>query len=167
MIGWAIRPERAGDEPSVAALVTAAFRDHPHGSGTEGDILRRLRAAGQLTLSLIAENQDLAPIGHVAFSPVTISNGASGWYGLGPVSVMPMRQRVGIGTALIEEGLQQLDQMGAAGCVVLGEPRYYARFGFRHDPALIFPGPPAEYFQRLVLRGDAPMGEVRYAPAFG
>ena len=69
--------------------------------------------------------------------------------------------------ALIEAGLQRLIARGARGCVVLGDPAYYARFGFIHDPALTFPGAPAEYFQRLVLRGDPPSGAVRYAPAFG
>ena len=51
--------------------------------------------------------------------------------------------------------------------MLLGNPAYYARFGFAHDPALVYPGPPAEYFQRLVLAGEAPSGTVTYAPAFG
>jgi putative acetyltransferase len=50
---------------------------------------------------------------------------------------------------------------------VLGEPRYYERFGFVADPALTYPGPPGGYFQRLVLRGDSPRGEVSYSAAFG
>ena len=89
-------------------------------------------------LSLVAEAQD-DPIGHAAFSPVTISDGSEGWYGLGPVSVIPSRQGEGIGTALVREGIARLCRLGAQGCVVLGEPGYYERFGFRHDPALAFP----------------------------
>ena len=49
---------------------------------------------------------------------------------------------------------------------LLGDPGYYARFGFEHDPQLFYPGPPAEYFQRLVLDGPPPAGVVRYASAF-
>ncbi len=166
-MAWSIRNERPGDEPAIAALTGAAFRDAPHGDGGEVAIVERLRADGDLTLSLVAENLDRAIVGHIAFSPVTISDGTPGWYGLGPMSVIPLRQRAGIGSALIREGLSRLGGIGASGCVVLGDPAYYGRFGFGHDPALTYPGPPAEYFQRLVLQGTAPAGTVRYAPAFG
>lgn len=164
---WRIRDEGPADIAGIAALTTAAFRDHPHGSGQEAAIIARLRADGDLALSLVATNLDLAIVGHAAFSPVAMADGAAGWFGLGPVSVIPLRQNAGIGSALIEAGLQRLIARGARGCVVLGDPAYYARFGFIHDPALTFPGAPAEYFQRLVLRGDPPSGTVRYAPAFG
>lgn len=164
---WHVREEAPGDAPAIAALTAAAFRDHPHGSGTEAAIVARLRADGDLALSLVAENMDRAIIGHIAFSPVAIADGARGWFGLGPVSVIPLRQRAGIGSALIRDGLRRLAESGAHGCVVLGDPAYYARFGFAHDPALTYAGAPAEYFQRLVLRGDPPRGPVRYAPAFG
>jgi len=163
---WTIRDERAEEAQTIAALTNAAFRGAAHTDGTEGAIPGKLRASGDLALSLVAE----APgemVGHVAFSPVTISDGSMGWYGLGPISVIPTRQGDGIGTALIREGLARLRGLGAQGCVVLGEPGYYGRFGFRHDPALAFAGPPAEYFMRLVLAGREPAGEVRYAPAFG
>ena len=63
--------------------------------------------------------------------------------------------------------IEQMLQQGARGIVLLGEPAYYARFGFEHDPQLAYPGPPSEYFQRLVLSGDPPSGIVTYAPAFG
>jgi putative acetyltransferase len=165
-MGWAIRLEMPGDAPAIAALTSAAFRDAPHSDGTEAVIVERLRAAGDLALSLVAGNMDGAIVGHVAFSPVAISCRTPDWYELGPVSVIPLKQRAGIGSALIREGLAALRRMGAGGCVVLGDPVYYRRFGFAHDPALAFPGPPAEYFQRLVLAGEAPAGTVRYAPAF-
>ena len=82
--------------------------------------------------------------------------------------MLPDWQRRGIGAALVEAGLEDLRRIDAAGCVVLGEPTYYARFGFAHDPALIYPGAfvPA-YFQRLVLSGDPPAGVIGYSPAFG
>lgn len=164
---YAIRNECPNDAPAISALTAAAFRDVRYSDGTEVAIVERLRADGDLALSLVAENMDGAIVGHVAFSPVAISDGTTGWYGLGPVSVIPLRQRSGIGSGLIEEGLARLTAMGAKGCVVLGEPAYYGRFGFRHDPRLVYPGPPAEYFQVLTLAGEAPAGTVSYARAFG
>ena len=98
---------------------------------------------------------------------MTISDGTPSWYGLGPVSVTPELQGEGIGSTLIRRGISELGATGAGGIVLLGDPAYYSRFGFAHDPALAYPGPPAEYFQRLVLAGSAPTGTVTYAPAFG
>ena len=163
---WSIRDELPGEAKAIATLTEAAFREAPHTDGTESLIPARLREAGDLALSLVAQS-DGEPVGHVAFSPVAISDGSSGWYGLGPVSVVPTRQNEGIGAALIREGIVRLRQLDAQGCVVLGEPAYYERFGFRHDPALTFSGPPPEYFMRLILAGPEPAGEVRYASAFG
>lgn len=162
----AIRPERAGDAAAIHSLVAAAFVGHPHSDGSEPGIVDRLRAAGALTLSLVAE-QDGAIIGHAAFSAVTISDSASGWYGLGPLAVAPERQGEGIGGALVRAGLDALRRSSAQGCVVLGEPGYYGRFGFTQMPALTFPGPPAEYFQAIPFDGPAPTGTVTYHAAFG
>ena len=167
MSGWTIRDERTGDEAAIAALTEVAFRTVRHSDGGESAIIARLRASGDLTLSLVVENGDRAIIGHVAFSRVTISDGTPGWYGLGPISVIPLRQRAGIGAAMASEGLARLRGLGAGGCVVLGDPQYYGPLGFRHDPGLVFPGPPPEYFQRIVLNGAEPQGEVSYARAFG
>lgn len=164
---WTIREERPGDEGAIAALTEAAFRDAPHASGTESAIVDRLRMAGDLTLSLVLTDADDSLLGQIAFSPVAISDGATGWFGLGPVSVIPLRQRDGVGSALIRAGLDRLRENGARGCVVLGDPAYYGRFGFRHDPRLVYPGPPAEYFQAIVMAGPSPQGTVSYAPAFG
>jgi putative acetyltransferase len=147
-------------------LTEAAFRTVRHSDGGEGAIIARLRADGDLALSLVVENKDQAIIGHVAFSRGTISDGTPGGSGLAPISVIPLRQGAGIGGAMAGEGLARLRTMGAGGCVVLGNPRYYGPLGFEHDPGLLFPGPPPEYFQRLVLSGAVPHGTVRYAPAF-
>jgi len=166
MSGWTIRDEQPGDEAAIGALTEVAFRTVRHSDGGERAIIERLRASGDLALSLVVENSDQAIIGHVAFSQVTISDGTPGWYGLGPISVIPLRQGVGIGGAMASEGLARLRALGAGGCVVLGDPRYYSPLGFRHDPGLVFPGPPREYFQRLVLSGNEPQGTVRYAAAF-
>lgn len=161
-----IRPERAGDERAIHEVVRAAFDGHPHSDGSEPAIVDALRADGDLTISLVAEDGG-AIVGHVAFSPVTISDGSEGWFGLGPVAVAPQRQREGIGAALIERALALLHERDAAGCVVLGDPAYYGRFGFAHDPALAYPVPPPEYFQRLVMGASDASGSVNYADAFG
>lgn len=159
-----IRQEQPGDESAIARIVEAAFENHPHSDGSEPRIVSALRESDDLTISLVAFCEKI--VGHVAFSPVRINGVRDGWYGLGPVSVLPARQNEGIGAALVRDGLQRLAAIGAAGCVVLGEPAYYARFGFAHDPHMVLPGVPPRYFQRLVIAGDVPRGEVAYAPAF-
>ena len=106
-------------------------------------------------------------VGHVAFSPVRIEGVDLGWLGLGPVSVAPSAQRRGIGTALVEAGLARIRADGAAGCVVLGDPAFYRRFGFTADPALRYGDVPPAYFQSQRFRGPAPRGAVAYHPAFG
>ncbi|WP_099867568.1 GNAT family N-acetyltransferase [Pararhizobium haloflavum] len=160
-----IRDERAGDGDDIRAVTSAAFSTVPYASGTEAAIVDALRAADALTVSLVAV-EDGAVVGHAAFSPVTINGRHDGWFGLGPVSVRPDRQRHGIGRQLIGVGLARLETQGARGCVVLGDPAYYARFGFTHDPALTFEGPPPIYFQRLVFSGAAPTGRVAFHPGF-
>ena len=163
----ALRAERPDDAFAIGIVTEAAFRNAPHSDGSEAAIVERLRADGDLALSLVMTDTGGTIAGHIAFSPVRISDGSRGWYGLGPVSVLPARQGEGIGSALIEAGFARLKAMGAQGCVVLGDPAYYARFGFAHDPRLAYPGPPPEYFQRIVFAGPAPVGEVHYAAGFG
>ena len=161
-----IRAERQGDEPAIAAVISEAFATAPHSEDTEARIVSSLRSAEALAVALVAE-EDGELVGHVAFSPVRIAGEDRGWFGLGPVAVSPDRQGRGIGAKLIEGGLDELRASGASGCVVLGEPRYYSRFGFRADPRLTFPGPPPEYFQALRWSDDRVEGVVAYHPAFG
>ena len=160
-----VRPEQTGDIDAIRTLTETAFRTAPHADGTEHLIVDRLRAAGALTLSLVAE-ADGAVIGHVAFSPVAISDGSAGWYGLGPISVDPARQGEGIGSLLVREGLERLKMLGAAGCVLLGDPAYYGRFGFSADPKLVLEGVPPEYFQRVAFSPVYGGGTVSYHPGF-
>ena len=160
-----LRNERATDSQAIVHLTQAAFANAAHSSGTESAIVDALRAAGALTVSLVAE-VDGQVVGHVAVSPVTVSDGSSGWYGLGPVSVLPALQGQGIGTALIDQALARLQAQGAAGCVVLGEPGYYQRFGFAVVPGLQLPGVPAEYFQALAFNTPMAQGQVAYHPGF-
>lgn len=160
-----IREEAPADAAGIEAVVVAAFRSSEHSSGTEHCIVRALRDADRLTLSLVAEERGHV-VGHVAVSPVTVSDGSPGWYGLGPVSVAPERQGQGLGTALVTAALDGLRRLDAAGCVVLGDPAYYARFGFRREEALVLPEVPAEYFQAIGLRGGVPSGQIAYHAAF-
>jgi len=163
--GFTIRAETPADAHAIAAVTAAALPNAPHTSRTEQHIVDALRAAGQLTISLVAE-ADGAVVGHVAISPVSISDGTPGWFGLGPVSVLPRLQGGGIGSRLVHEALRILRDSGAAGCVVLGEPDYYGRFGFKADSNLLFPGPPPEYFQAIAFHPVNARGAVTYHEAF-
>jgi putative acetyltransferase len=156
-----IRPETPADCAAIARLTVAAFRHAPHSSHAEHFIVDALRRAGQLSVSLVAEDGGEI-VGHVAVSPVSISAGATGWYGLGPVSVLPARQGRGIGSRLVESALAALRRRGVGGCVVLGDPAYYRRFGFAARPGLVLPGVGREYFQAILLNGGWPLGRVNY-----
>lgn len=160
-----IRPETADDIAAIDQLTRAAFATAAHSSHTEQFIIRALRRSGQLSLSLVAE-EDGVLLGHVALSPVEISSGASAWFGLGPIAVRPDRQGQGLGSALMQAALSELRRLGGRGCVLLGAPAYYGRFGFRPEPGLELPGVPPEYFQALALEGPLPVGTVRYHAAF-
>jgi putative acetyltransferase len=161
-----IRDERPGDAESITLVTRVAFAAAEHSSGTEELIIAALRAAGQLTVSLVAELSGKV-IGHVAISPVSISDGAPHWYGLGPVSVLPAHQHIGVGTQLIRASLDRLRAKAAAqGCVVLGEPAYYSRFGFSTHSLLVLPGVPAKYFQAMSFIGSVPSGTVEYHQSF-
>lgn len=161
-----LRAETAADHAAIEALTLVAFFRVAHSRHDEQQIVERLRADGALTLSLVIEHDGYV-VGHVAASPVRLSDGSRGWYGLGPLSVGPGHQRQGLGARLVREALAQLQALGAAGCVVLGEPAYFARFGFGQEPGLTLPGASAEDFQALPF-GDRlpPMAEVEYHPAF-
>lgn len=160
-----VRKETAGDAAAIRDITTRAFLQAAHRSGTEAKIIEALRDAEALTLSLVVEHEGNIT-GHVAFSPVCVNGQDVGWFGLGPVAVNPDVQNRGVGSALIREGLSQLAKQGAQGCVVLGEPEYYGRFGFACCPQLQLQGVPPEYFMALSFRSSVPAGEASYHPAF-
>ena len=160
-----IRDEQAEDIEAIEELTKAAFQNAEHTSHTEHFIVNSLRDHGQLTISLVAI-EDKSIIGHIAISPVEISSGEIGWYGLGPVSVLPEFQGKGIGSKLIRSGLEALKDLDALGCVLLGDPNYYGKFGFKADARLVLEGVPAEYFQILPFTNDIPSGTVFYDDAF-
>jgi putative acetyltransferase len=160
-----IRKESPTDVAAIEAVTVAAFLNATHTSHTEQFIINALRQSGQLSISLVADENG-AVIGHVAVSPVAVSDGAAGWYGLGPLSVAPERQGQGVGGQLMAQALSELRRLGAAGCVVLGDPNYYSRFGFTAEPSLALPGVPPEYFQAIAFAGSLPAGEVSYHESF-
>lgn len=160
-----IRAERSSDVAAIDAVTIAAFQNAAHTSHTEQFIIRALRKSGQLSVSLVAED-DGSIIGHVAASPVMISDGAANWYGLGPISVSPERQGQGIGTQLMSHVLSDLRELGAAGCVLLGDPGYYSRFGFKVEPSLVLSDVPPQYFQAVSFDSSMPSGTVTYHDSF-
>jgi putative acetyltransferase len=119
-----VRSETAADTAAIEAVTIAAFLHASHTSHTEQVIVEALREAGQLTVSLVADAEGVV-VGHVAISPVSIADGASGWYGLGPISVAPEYQRRGIGSCLMREGLRVLREQGA------GIASYHSAFNGR------------------------------------
>jgi len=160
-----IRKETTSDIETITQVTIAAFKTLTISNHTEQFIIKALRAAGALTISLVAEI-DGCVIGHVAFSPVIISDGATGWYGLGPVSVLPDYQKQGIGKALINKGLSLLKDMGGEGCALVGDPNYYKRFGFKNYPELIHEGIPQEVFLVLPFTEKIPKGIVVFHEGF-
>jgi putative acetyltransferase len=160
-----IRSETNSDVSVITEVTVAAFKTLEISNHTEQFIIAALRAAKALTVSLIAEI-DGRVIGHIAFSPVTISDGTRNWYGLGPVSVLPEYQRQGIGKALIREGLSWLKGMDARGCCLVGHPDYYRKFGFNNMSGLVLVGVPQEVFFALSFNGNIPQGIVTFHDAF-
>jgi len=160
-----IRSETGSDVGAIAEVTVAAFKTLAVSNQTEHFIIAALRAARALTVSLVAEVEGRV-VGHIAFSPVTISDGSSDWYGLGPVSVLPEYQRRGIGGALIQEGISRLKDLGARGCCLVGHPEYYRRFGFENIRGLVCEGVPEEVFFALSFDGHVPQGIVQFHAGF-
>ena len=160
-----IRKENDYDVNAITEVTVAAFKTLEISNHTEQFIIEALREANALTISLVAE-VDGRVIGHIAFSPVTISDGTQNWYGLGPVSVLPEYQKQGVGKALIREGLKRLKDMNAQGCCLVGHPDYYKQFGFKNVPGLVHEGVPQEVFFVLSFDGHNPQGTVNFHEGF-
>lgn len=160
-----IRPEIPADHAAIHDLTARAFAPMPYSNGSEPRVIEALRQSGDLTLSLVAFETNTV-LGQITFSPVTIEGVHDHWFGLGPVAVEPDRQSEGIGGKLIREGLNHLEEMGAKGCVLVGNPAYYSRFGFEGDVGLVYSGLDPVLIQRLTFSGDARQGKLLYSPAF-
>jgi putative acetyltransferase len=163
-----IRNETAGDLDAIIDITMAAFKDMAVSQQTEHLIIAALRTADALSLSLVAEIGGVVA-GSIAFSPVSIAGGTENWYGLGPVSVIPSRQKQGIGKALVTEGLSRLRELGANGCCLAGHPGYYKQFGFENVDRLSLEGvPPVPMNIGIALSfdGNIPKGKVTFHKAF-
>lgn len=160
-----IRKEAATDIEAISEVTIAAFKTLPVSNQTEQFIIKALRSAGVLTISLVAEIDERV-VGHIAFSPISFSDGTKDWYGLGPVSVLPEYQKQGIGKTLIKEGLSSLKELGGQGCALVGEPNYYKQFGFRNDPVLVHEGIPQEVFLVLPFEENVPKGTIEFHEGF-
>lgn len=160
-----LRRETPDDFAGISKVTIAAFKNHPVSQQTEQYIIKALRDANALTLSLVAE-MDEHIVGHIAFSPVVISDGSKDWYGLGPVSVFPEYQKQGIGKSLVNEGLSLLKELDGQGCALVGDPNYSVRFGFKNFPDLIHEGVPQEVFLVLPFNKKIPRGTVVFHEGF-
>lgn len=160
-----IRPEEKSDIPQIHNVIKSAFETTSYSNQKEHLLVDALRETGALELSLVAELKGEI-VGHIAFSEVTINHKKCNWFGLAPVSVYPKYQNKGIGSKLIVEGLGRIKKSGAGGCVLLGEPDYYGRFGFQQHQELQLEGVPPEYFLGLAFQNEIPSGNVNYHEAF-
>lgn len=159
-----IRPERPDEAAAIRNVLDAAF-----GGPAEGDLVDRLRAAGDLVLALVAVEND-AVVGYIAWprllieTPRDVRNAVA----LAPLGVAPSHQRAGIGSALTRASLTQLKENGERLAFVVGDPLFYQRFGFSLEAARAFVSDYAgEYFMALTLADDPPEhGLVRYPAPF-
>lgn len=160
-----LRLEQAGDADAIRGVIEMAFLDQPHSRQTEARVVDRLRAEQALSLSLVALRPE-GVVGYVACAGIGITGGACGWHCIGPVAVRPDQQGGGVGTALVWHALRTLRAQQAAGCVALGEPAYFGRFGFRSTPALRMERAPYGCFLVRPFERVIPMGTVQYHEAF-
>ncbi|MCC6212108.1 MAG: N-acetyltransferase [Burkholderiales bacterium] len=120
-----VRAEEKGDHAAVHALNVKAFE-----SAAEAKLVDALRERAQPVISLVAEHEQKI-IGHIMFSPVSLTGQTNAKImGLAPMAVAPERQRSGVGSALVQAGLDHCKRLGFGAVVVLGHPEYYPRFGF-------------------------------------
>lgn len=160
-----IRNETKSDIKAISEITKAAFDTLAISGHTEQFIIDALRDANALTISLVAVAGKKV-VGHIAFSPVTISDGSHGWYGLGPISVLPGLQKQGIGKFLIRDGLSALRSLGAKGCILVGDPGYYERLGFASLPDLVIEGVLQENVLALPLEESKASGSVVFHEGF-
>ncbi|MBU1230713.1 MAG: N-acetyltransferase [Proteobacteria bacterium] len=160
-----MRPETPADHAAIREINIAAFAVHPFSRQTEHLIVEALRAAGALAISLVAEAEGRVT-GHIAFSQAPVDGQDLGWYLLGPVAVLPEAQGRGIGSELVLAGIAELRKRNASGCVLVGDPAFYTRLGFRQAQGLRYPGVPPEVVLCLPLSGPEPDGVVAHHPSF-
>jgi len=156
-----IRQETTDDYRAIQTLTNTAFEAMPFGDGNEGDVINALRDAGDLLLSLVAEDNGV--IGQVSFSPVELPCKGR-WASLGPIAIVANKQRQGIGSKLAKQGLGWLGEQGFDGCVLIGNPKVYGPMGFTNGD-LTYRDVPSHIPQFVSLSGLIPTGEILFAPA--
>ena len=167
-----LRPQTPADQADVRRVVEDAFGRSEFGHNGEADIVEQIRDNCRDAVSLVAIIEKKV-VGHILFSPVTLSTSGLVGMGLGPMAAIPERQRSGIGGALIEEGMRRLATRSCPFVVVLGHPDYYPRFGFRPAREIGvthgFAGIPQDMFFIKALDPEVmTSGEVAlYRPEFG
>lgn len=158
-----IRPEEPQDHAAIHALLVSAFDGE-----AEARLVDALRAAGDMVLSLVAErNGEIR--GYILFSRLLVRQAGGDFpaVALAPLAVDPAHQGEGIGTALVDEAHLQLQQQGERLSVVLGDPAYYARFGYTHERAQGFTSTYQGEALQALAWGEAPdTGALEYAAAF-
>ena len=165
-IDCTIRPERPGDESGIRDLTARAFAGHPYSDGDEADVIDRLRADGDLVLSLVAV-KGATIIGQATYSAAVLSNDETGWMVLGPIAVEPSCQGNSVGRRLIEAGEKAMRELGAKGITVLGDPQIYGRFGFVRHTAMRQDDELGTFLQVKTFGTAIPAATIRYARAFG
>jgi putative acetyltransferase len=159
------RPETPADVEVIDDLTARPFAPMAFFDGTEPQVIKRLRARQELTLSLFALDGAGQILGHVAFSQVHIP-GQTDWYGLGPISVEPAHQLKGIGRAMVKEAITQLRHLGARGIALVGNPAAYGPMGFVSLGHLSHGDLPPHLVQHMTLSGNDPLGELCFSSAF-
>jgi len=163
-----IRRERPSETSAVRRVNEQAF-----GQRAEADLVDALRQRDEFLISLVAI-EDEQVVGHILFSPVTVQSDRASWsaMGLGPMAVLPQHQGKGIGSQLVEVGLEECRKTGHEVVVVLGHPEFYPRFGFEPSKPLGIRWEkevPEEVFMVTELREGALAGRrgvVKYLPEF-
>ena len=165
MTDFTIRAETPNDIDSIYDVTELAFRGRPYADGDEQDVVNRLRDANSLVLSLVAE-VGARVVGQITFSEANNSDQSGPWFALGPVSVIPELQTQGIGSALINQGLAEIEGRGALGCILTGNPDYCRRFGFELCPSNVPTNEPPEFFMRKIFGPSSPIGSFQFHSAF-
>ncbi len=160
-----IRRERPDDHAAIGDVINSAFLGKPYAGGDEAELVEKLRRDNALSVSLVAELEG-SVIGQVVISPARASDGTQGWFGLGPIAVLPAHQKIGIGSQLVRAGLQAIAELGAIGCILVGDPGYYRRFGFVNSPDNALAGEPAKLFMIKLLGQHQPTGPISFHPGF-
>jgi putative acetyltransferase len=160
------RPETPADHEAIRDINIASFRHNPFSRQTEHLIVEELRKARALTFSLVAETDEGKVVGYLAFSRALIDGRFSGWLLAGPLAVLPDYQRRGYGTALMKAGMAEIIKIGTNGCILVGDPAYYTRFGFIRDDSFVYEGVPPENVMILPFVNPPVGGKISHHPAF-